>query len=138
VISCMHASAVMDPERKSGHGPSIQFGHRLWPPSNEDINARYWKTCQIPPSRMFALMWTLAERLDPPVCVTTESHVSAFIHVIKKLDMCDITHDLYTPFLCHNCHASLHSLTPSLLWSITYFMDDPLYIFIKILIHVIY
>ena len=31
---------------ESGHGP-IQFGYRLWLPSNEEINVRYWETYEI-------------------------------------------------------------------------------------------
>jgi len=34
----------VDPGRKSGHGPPIQFGYRLWSPSNKEINVRYWET----------------------------------------------------------------------------------------------
>src|SRR6218665_3502085 len=60
IQSIMYASfyafyAVADPGGNSGHGP-IQLGYRL-PPSNEEINMRYWETYQIGP---------LVECLDPP------------------------------------------------------------------------
>ena len=42
-MGCNHASAVAYPGGKSGHDLPIQFGYRLWPPSKEEINVRYWE-----------------------------------------------------------------------------------------------
>jgi len=49
-----HMEAVADPGGKSGNYP-IQFGYKLFPPSNKETNMRYWETLNWPP---------LAECLD--------------------------------------------------------------------------
>jgi len=57
--------------RKSGHGPHIQFGYRLWPPSNEKISMRYWKHIK------------LATLADPPHDVGPPSRMSGSASAFK-------------------------------------------------------
>src|SRR6218665_182938 len=40
---------------ESGNCPSIQFGYRLWHPSNEEINVRYFLTHSTLVSKLFFL-----------------------------------------------------------------------------------
>ena len=74
-----HMEAVADPGGKSGNYP-IQFGYKLFPPSNKETNMRYWETLNWPPLAE-CLDWCgpLAECLDPPV----------YGSVIKKLYTCN-------------------------------------------------
>ena len=44
LYSLSSRESVADSEGKSGHGLPIQCDYRLWPPSNEEVNVRYWET----------------------------------------------------------------------------------------------